>query len=282
MVKAFRPTSLTEALKFRKNHDVMIFNGGSDVMIKYRSGSSVAVNFPKDVLYIGHLSELKNIIEKQDEFIIGSTVTYAQILRHPTIPGYLKQPCEQIGSVAIRNIATLAGNICNASPAGDVLPSLYALNANITLTSAEGHRMIPIKDFIDGPGKIRLNRDEIVTQISFDKVSFSHVFYRKVGTRKANAISKVSVLALANIVDGNIADIRMTIGACGPTVVRIIEAEKLLCGLRIEQIDNVLDEVLSCVTERLKPIDDVRSNRIYRTKVACNLVETFLTKELTL
>ncbi len=282
MVKAYRPTSLSEALLIRKYHDVIIFNGGTDLMVKYRNWTSVAPNFPKDVLYIGQLDELKHIDEKSDNLIFGSAVTYAQLLKHQHISHDLKNLIEQIGSIAIRNIGTLAGNACNASPAGDILPVLYALNANLTLKSADHSRVVAIHDFIEGPGKTNLRSDEIVTEITLKNQTFSHTFYRKVGTRKANAISKVSVFIVADVRDGRMEDIRITIGACGPKVVRVYEAEQLLKGKIVVEIQNIISEVLNIVANKITPIDDVRSTQEYRTKVACNLIETFLVKELIL
>lgn len=251
-------------------------------MVKYRNWTSVPPNFPEDVMYIGHLDELKHIKKQENDLLIGSAVTYAQLLSSQLISQTMKTLIEQIGSVAIRNIGTLAGNVCNASPAGDILPVLYALNANIIVKSVDESRIVSIHDFIQGPGKIDLKRDEMVTDVTFEDKKFSHTFYRKVGTRKANAISKVSVFIVADVCDRKIEDIRMAIGACGPKVVRLTEAEDMLKGKCVDEISSCIKEVLSIVTDKIIPIDDVRSTQEYRTTVACNLVETFLTKELIL
>lgn len=277
---SFRPASLSEALNIRKNDDVMVYCGGSDVMIKYRSWSGTPAQFPKDVLYIGHLKELKSVDVSDFKITIGATVSYAQFLQDERIPTECKKPVEQIGSVAIRNIGTFAGNICNASPAGDTLPMLYALNAKVIVTSTVGKREIAIENFITGPGSTCLKNDEILTHIIIPNKTFSHTFYYKVGTRKANAISKVSVFAVADVVEHRVADIRIAVGSCGPTVIRLREAEEKIINSNISDLELMIKSLLAMYDDRIVAIDDVRSTKVYRSKVALNLIETFLVKEL--
>jgi CO/xanthine dehydrogenase FAD-binding subunit len=280
MVNSFRPATLSEALAIRISNDVMIYNGGSDVMIKYRNWSAIPAAFPKDTLYIGHLKELKTIDVSLSEITIGATVSYAQFLNDSRVPIELKRPVEQIGSVAIRNIGTIVGNICNASPAGDTLPMLYALDAKLILMSASGKRVVAIEDFIIGPGLVQLRKDEIVTHVTIPKKSFSHHYYCKVGTRKANAISKVSVFGLADIKENRIEDVRITIGSCGPTVIRLKSVEAMVIGSIIIDSTLKIDDVLRMYDAKIVPIDDVRSTKVYRSSVALNLIETFLVKEI--
>jgi xanthine dehydrogenase FAD-binding subunit len=282
MVNSFRPMTLSEALDIRKNHNVMIFNGGSDLMVKYRCWSGLSADLPKDVLYIGHLNELKSIDINSSEILIGAAVSYAQFLKDSRLPIEFKHPIEQIGSVAIRNIGTLIGNICNASPAGDTLPMLYALDAKVVIMSTKSQRVVDIADFITGPGSTQLNHDEIVTRIIIPTKTYDRTFYRKVGTRKANAISKVSVFAVADIKENRIDDIRICIGSCGPTVIRARKIESSMINLSLSDLSLDIDRFLRMYDEKIVPIDDVRSTKIYRSKVACNLIKTFLTKEMSL
>jgi xanthine dehydrogenase FAD-binding subunit len=280
MVRSFKPASLLEALHIRKDNDVMVYGGGSDVMIKYRSWSGTPAQFPKDVLYIGHLEELKSIDISDSEIAIGATVSYAQFLQDERIPIEYKRPIEQIGSVAIRNIGTFAGNICNASPAGDTLPMLYALNAKVIVMSTVGKREFAIENFITGPGSTCLKNDEILTHIIIPNKTYSHSYYCKVGTRKANAISKVSVFAIADVFKHQVTDIRIAIGSCGPTVIRLKDVEAKIIGSKMSDLDLMIESVLMMVDDKIVPIDDVRSTKIYRSKVALNLIEVFLIKEL--
>lgn len=251
-------------------------------MVKYRCWSGISVDLPKDILYIGHLNELKSIDINPSEIIIGAAVSYAQFLKDSRLPIEFKHPIEQIGSVAIRNIGTLVGNICNASPAGDTLPMLYALDAKVVIMSTKGQRIVEISDFITGPGSTQLNHDEIVTRIIIPRKTYDRTFYRKVGTRKANAISKVSVFSVADIKESRIDDIRICIGSCGPTVIRVKKIESSIIDLRLSELTLDIDRFLRMYDEKIVPIDDVRSTKIYRSKVACNLIKTFLTKEVIL
>lgn len=280
MVKSFRPTTLSEALFIRKNNDVMVFCGGSDIMVKYRSWSGTPAQFPKDAMYINHLNELKSLDVSSTEITIGAGVSYAQFLHDQRIPIVYKQPIEQIGSVAIRNIGTIVGNICNASPAGDTLPMLYALDAKVVVMSEGIKRVVAIENFISGPGMINLKNDEMVTHVIIPNKTFSHTFYHKVGTRKANAISKVSVFAVANVVEHTVTDIRIAVGSCGPSVIRLKDAEYRIIGSTISELTLMIESLLKMYDEAIVPIDDVRSTKVYRSKVALNLIETFLVKEL--
>ncbi len=280
MVKSFQPTTLSEALDIRMNYDVMVFCGGSDIMIKYRSWSGTPAQFPKDVMYIGHLKELKSLDVNPSEITIGAAVSFSQFLNDERIPTMFKKPIEQIGSVAIRNIGTFAGNICHASPAGDTLPMLYALNAKVVLMSKRFRRVVAIEDFISGPGVTCLKNDEILTYIIIPNTIFSHSFYRKVGSRKANAISKVSVFAVADVVEYRLADVRIAVGSCGPIVIRLKDAEARIIGSNISESDQTVNSLLRMFDDKIVPIDDVRSTKVYRSKVALNLIETFLAKEL--
>lgn len=280
MVKSFRPTNLSEALDIRMNNDVMIFCGGSDIMIKYRSWSGTPAQLPNDVMYIGHLKELRSLDVNPSEIIIGAAVSFDQFLHDERIASMYKKPIEQIGSVAIRNIGTFAGNICHASPAGDTLPMLYALNAKVVLMSKSCKRVVAIEDFISGPGMTCLKNDEILTHIIIPNTVFSHSFYRKVGSRKANAISKVSVFAVADVVEHRLADIRIAVGSCGPTVIRLKDAEARIIGSNIPESQQMVNSVLRMFDDKIVPIDDVRSTKAYRSNVALNLIETFLAKEL--
>lgn len=280
MVSSMRPQTLAEALAIRNNSDVMVYCGGSDVMVKHRSWAGIPVQFPKDVMYIGHLHELKSLVVDHNEIVIGAAVSYAQFLSDTRIPMAYKRPIEQIGSVAIRNVGTFAGNVCNASPAGDTLPMLYALDAKVVVMSVRGKREVAIENFITGPGSTCLKSDEVLTHIIIPNKTFSHTYYYKVGTRKANAISKVSVFAVGDVVDYQVTDVRMAIGSCGPTIIRVRNAEKRIIGSNVLALTSNIDSILKCIDDSIAAIDDVRSTKDYRSKVALNLIKTFLVKEL--
>ncbi len=280
MVNAFYPKTLIEALNIRHTHDTMIINGATDILPRHRPWSGTSIPYTKDVLYLQQVSQTNHIEIKEDVVRIGLGVTYDQFLEHPAISDCWKTPIRQIGSQAIRNQATLIGNVCNASPAGDVLPLLYALDGKMIIQSLDQQRILPIQSFILGPGQIDLQHDEIVTHIEIPIHTYNKTFYHKVGARKANAISKVSVFAVALVIDDIIHDVRISIGACAPTVIRCLSCEDLLKQTSIKQIPTIIQEVLAEYDTRLRPIDDVRSTKEYRRQVALNLIEAFLLKEL--
>jgi CO/xanthine dehydrogenase FAD-binding subunit len=280
MVKSFRPLNLTEALEIRSRENTTVFAGGSDLMVRHRVWSGVIPNFPQPLLFIGHLPELQNIRIENNLLKIGAACTLEQILRDPKIPEYLKLPVSQMASPAIRNLATLGGNICNASPAGDTLPMLYALDAQLILKSKNKTTAVNVKDFITGPGQNILQGDEIAVEIVIPLADYNQFYYRKVGSRKANCISKLSFFGLAKMEAGQVQAVRIAFGAVAPTVVRSTEAESLLEGVRKPHFSALLPELAGAYTPLINPIDDVRSTKKYRRTVSLRLLEHFLLKEL--
>lgn len=281
MVSVYRPGSLSEALTIRSQEMVNVLAGGTDLMVRNRSWSGTLPAFKQGVLFIGHLEELKNISVAKEHITIGASCTLAQILSDSRIPEYVKLPLMQMASPAIRNVATIGGNICNASPAGDTLPMLYALEASVQLVSRQAARIVGIEDFILGPGSIQLREDEILGQIYIPVATFNTWYYKKAGSRKANAISKVSFFAVANGYNSRILDLRIALGAVAPTPVRSREGEERLTGLELATLPDILPEIMNCYEKLLSPIDDIRSSRSYRHRAALLILESFLVHELT-
>jgi len=211
-------------------------------------------------------------------------MTLEELLHHEDTPELLREAIKVMASPAIRHTATLAGNIGNASPAGDSLPVLYILSAEIVLASTKNERVIPISKFILGPGRTAIEPDEMIKEIIIDDVDFTTIYYKKVGGRKADAISKVCFAGCA-LRDGNkITDIRIAFGAVGPTVVRVEELEAAFLkeapteDALIEDTSEVVKatELISQYSSYIKPIDDQRSNAKYRKQIALNLLGDFL------
>lgn len=280
MANACRPVSLEEALALRNREATTVFAGGSDLMVRYRQWSGVVPDFPGTVLFIGHLPEIRRIGREKDIWKIGAACTIAQILEDRGIPDHIKLPLLSMASPSMRNVATLGGNICNASPAGDTLPMLYALDAKLTLRSMDNTRTVAIADFITGPGKNILAADEILTEITIPPGDWPRAYYKKAGARKANSISKVTFYAVARFHGDRIADIRMAIGAAAPTVVRNREAEALLHNRDKSRVPALLETVTDHYAASLRPIDDLRSTEKYRRKTALRIMEHFLLREL--
>ena len=276
MVNAYRPSTIDEALRIRNETKALPLAGGTDLMVRYKNWAGLPPKFSQPVMFVAHLHELKGIEVEGDELIIRSATTLTELLKDGRVPEVLKLAVKEMASPLVRNIATIGGNICNASPAGDTLPPLYALDAKVVLRSVEGERTVPIEDFITGPGQTVLKENEILCEIRIPMDEFDSIFYRKVGTRRANALSKVSFVGLKNLQGDRIDDIRIAFGAVAPTVVRSRDAEKMLKGIRIDEIEQIYPSIEAKYAELIRPIDDQRSTAEYRKIVSLRLLRFFL------
>lgn len=268
--------TLTEALDIRNNGQVIPFAGGTDLMVRRRSWAGTLPRFETPVVFIGKIPELIEISTGGGQLTIGAAATLAAINSHPAVPQILKRAIVEMASPAIRNMGTLGGNICNASPAADTLPPLYALEATVVLQSKSDKRELPISEFITGPGQTVLQSDELMVAIKIPFAEFNKVYYKKVGTRKADALSKVSFAGLARVNGGIIEDVRLAIGAVAPRVVRNPEAEALLKGKQVNGLADMVEEIKKHYLKDIRPIDDQRSNAKYRKLVSLRLVEDFV------
>ena len=283
------PRSLEEALALSSEGYVPVA-GGTDLMVRRHSLKSSPVSMPggagqsiPPLFYTGRVDELLEIKSSSSRIRIGSAVSLGRLLRRSDIPPVLSDAAGSIASPGIRNTATLAGNICNASPAGDSLPALYVLEALIETaklgTDGRIHRReIPAADFITGPGRTVLSEGELVSAVLVPRAEEYSSVFRKVGTRAANALSKLSIAAAWKIDNRIFTDFRLAIGACGPLVLRSGSAESLICGSRLHDIPELAAEIIDIYREKLKPIDDQRSTADYRRNTALRLIEDIINK----
>lgn len=281
MVDTFRPSTLEEAVALRARQRVAPFAGGTDLMVKLRRGAGALPGFTEPVLFLDRCPELRSLGVKDGALEIGSMVTLRTLAESSLVPPTLRDALLSMGGPGLRTVATLGGNICNASPAADTLPFLYAFDARVTLVSQAGERAIPIPDFITGPGKTRLRSDELLRSVLIPAWSPSRAMWRKVGTRKANALTKVSIAALADLSDARgpharILRARIALGAVGPTVVRLTSVEALLEGADLEGAARLGESIRDATRAAVHPIDDQRSTVAYRQEVAAGLVESFV------
>lgn len=272
MVNSWNPSTLEEALRIKKeNPDAVPYAGGSDWMVVRKEQARL--------LFLNHISSLKEITRNGNGICIGAGCVYADLLECGEVPELLKTAVRGIAAPGIRNVGTMGGNICNASPAGDTLPALYVLNAQVKLASLNEEnelvrRVLPIEDFIHGVRRTDLRPEELLEQIVIPNESFTHIYYQKVGARRAQAISKLSFAALAKVENGVVTDFRAAFGSVGITVVRKKEQEALVLGKRCSELD--CEEILRRYGESINPIDDQRSTAVYRKKVCLNLLGDFL------
>jgi|LGVF01.2.fsa_nt_gb CO/xanthine dehydrogenase FAD-binding subunit len=276
MVKHFIPSTLAEALEFISNNETKIISGGTDLMVQRRSWAETPPKFDKDVIYIFNLKEL-NYIKKTNSFLrIGATTPVSDVLEHQDTPKLLKEAISIMASPALRNLATIAGNIGNASPAGDTLPIMYLYNAQIKLENKDDFRILPINEVILGPRNIILENNEMITEVIIPLDAFTKTNFTKIGGRKADAISKVSFTGALNVVENIVEDFRICFGAVGPTVVRNTDIENKYQNISLIELKANISNIIKDYDEIVKPIDDQRSTKEYRKKVALNLLKDFI------
>ncbi|MEH7334520.1 FAD binding domain-containing protein [Neobacillus drentensis] len=277
-ITAYRFDRLDQTLSQLNKEDCAIIAGGTDVMVLHKSRRGVPPKIPKPIVFIDHLTELKQVYHLYKDLHIGACCTYSELLEHPIIPVALKNAIKSIAAPAIRNRGTLGGNICNASPAGDTLPLLYVYNAKLLLRSVNGERIVAINDFIQGPRRVQRDPNELVTEIILPSVleEAAHVVFEKVGNRNADAIAKVGFAGYIRINEARIEDARFAFGAVGPTMVRSLNIEKKLVGKTIPLASSDIAEIVADFDKIIKPIDDQRSTAVYRKTVALNLLRYFL------
>lgn len=275
MINHFIPNSLCEALDILSKHDCYIMAGGTDLMVQKHRSSGLLPTFEKDVLYISDLSELNYIKEDNEKVYIGATTKYRDIERSDIVPQMLKDVIKELASPNIRNMATLAGNIGNASPAGDSLVALYILDASVKLMSKSGERVLLVKDFIKGVRKKDIRCDELIVEIIIPKLNIEYKWV-KVGSRAAESISKLSFIGAYKLEKNKVADLRIAFGSVSITVVRNKDIENKYIGLEKEALIKQRATILADYDQIINPITDQRSTKDYRKKVCLNLLDNFI------
>jgi len=274
-----RPHSLVEALAMRAAEGPALkpFAGGTDLMVSLEAGTLKDRRF----LDLSRLAELRQVSLDGDQLVIGAMVTYTQLARHPLVirnfPNIV-QAAVLTGARAIQNRGTLGGNIANASPAADTPPALLTYDAEIELGSVRGRRRLPYCEFHTGYKQTLMGPDEIITAIviSTARQGTLRHGYVKVGTRSAQAISKVVFSASGSFDGGVCHSVRLAFGSVAPKVLRAQAAEDLLLG-KVWTVDLVNEAVLT-IAATLSPIDDIRSSAAYRLGVSSNVAARVLSQ----
>lgn len=274
------PRDLADALEQISRNKFIPFAGGTDFMVKNKRHGGLIVNPKSPLIFLSRIPELKGLLRKNNVISIGSSTTFSEILEHRDLSPAFLHSCLEIATIGIRNVATLGGNICNASPAADVLPVLYCLNAEVVIKSQGEEHLLPIENFITGPGKTIRKDNELLTAVRFEEQSFSKEIFKKIGTRKANALSKLSFCGMAKIERDIVTDLRISFGAVAPTVVRSRVLEKEIIGKSNSWLKTNIGSITAKYNELINPIDDQRSNAEYRRKVSINILEDFLLNEI--
>jgi xanthine dehydrogenase FAD-binding subunit len=273
------PRSLDEAADILRAGNVTILAGGTDVMPQSKAGR---LKFQPTLMSIQHVPELRGIAQAQGIVRIGALTTITELLNSALVRerfNALWQACDHFASDQLRNAGTIGGNICNASPAGDTLVPLLALDAKVVLAGkpngALAIRTMPLADFFVAPGRTKREVTELLTavDIPLPPAGFVSEFF-KFGTRPALDVSTISI-GLGAVRDGKtLRDVRVAFGAVAPTPIRAPQTEAAIEGKPLD--DAAIEAALTAAARDIHPISDVRASDWYRRELVHNILQRML------
>jgi len=261
-LELLEPGNLKDALRMlREEGPLTPLAGCTDIYVSYNFGDLSTTRY----INIWNFDELRKIEKKKTTLSIGALASYTQMIKNKDVRKWLPMLVDasrEVGGIQIQNRGTLGGNIANGSPAGDTLPVLAAVDAVVVLRNIDGKRRVPFNEFYRGYRESVMNPDELIVAVEFPVVKGKQ-WFRKVGTRAAQAISKI---VMAGVRDTKP---RIALGSVAPTVIRLPKTEEALAsGSSIEEAQEILKQEIS-------PIDDIRSTEKYRRQVSANLLARF-------
>jgi carbon-monoxide dehydrogenase medium subunit len=266
--------STEQALTLLDEHKgaARIIAGGTDLLLEMHQGIHDPI---QTLIDISRVEDLCQITLEDDCLRLGAGVTHNQCLDDPRIREFalpLAMASWEVGAPQIRNTGTIVGNLVTASPANDTIVPLYALNARLEIQSLKGKREIALKDFYTGVRKHILKVDELVTAVLIPKMSSNQRgVFLKLGLRKAQAISLVTMAAVITQDQDQITDAKITLGAVAPTIIHAEKAEKYLVGRSFSE--EIIESAANLAMEASKPIDDIRGSAAYRQEITRVLVQ---------
>jgi CO/xanthine dehydrogenase FAD-binding subunit len=265
-----RPNTLDEALSLLKNSPRKILAGGTDVYAALGDHNNL-----QNVLDITAISGLSGIEDKGDHWRIGASSTWSDLIDAdlPRSFDCLKLAAREVGGIQIQNAGTIAGNLCNASPAADGVPPLMAMNASVELSSIHGQKIMNLKDFITGPRQTKLAKTELMSAILIPKSNEKSVSsFLKLGSRKYLVISITMVAVVLEPSNINtIKNISVSVGSCSAVACRLDKLEDKLKGYDFRQVSYLDFEEKFFAP--LNPIDDIRATGKYRLEASAELVK---------
>ncbi|TPJ63273.1 xanthine dehydrogenase family protein subunit M [Mesorhizobium sp. B2-7-1] len=268
MIRYAKPTTVDEALALLGEDRWRILAGGTDFY-----PAQGAKPFRDNILDINGLAGLRGIAETDEHWRIGARTTWTDVVRHslPAAFDALKASAREVGSVQIQNVASVAGNLCNASPAADGVPALLALDADVELRSAKAIRHLPLGAFILGNRRTALQAGEMVTAIRVPKRSTAgNSAFVKLGARRYLVISIAMAAARLVVENGVVAEAAIAVGSCSAVARRLAGVEAALRGQPVTPA--LADAVLPAPMDELSPIADVRGSAEYRQDAAREIV----------
>ena len=267
-----RPTRTDQALALLARGGQTILAGGTDF---YPSRVGIAAR--DDVVDITALADLRGIEEREKDWRFGAATTWTAVFEAKLPPLFdgLKLAAREVGGMQIQNTGTVAGNLCNASPAADGVPALLALDAIVEIAAARSRRTLPLDQFVLGPRKTALQAGELVTSILVPKPAHpARSDFLKLGARKYLVISIAMVACVLEIEEGVVRSARVAVGSCSPVAIRVPQLEQALAGKPLDR--NLAAHARPEHLGRLSPIDDVRASAGYRKEAALTLIRRSL------
>ena len=279
-VELHRPGSLEEALRLMEVPGAKPIAGGTDLIIDLRGGACEA----RELVDLTRVKELDYIREEAGRIRIGAMTHHTDLVDSALIKSkapFLGEAADLVGSVQIRNMGTIGGNVCNASPGADTATPLLSLGAEAAISSADGSRTIPLTEFFTGPKRTSLKPGELLTELSFPTPpAGSGGAFQKLGRRRGCTLSLINIAAYVELKAETCSDVRVAVGACAPTPVRITDVEGMLKGRRMD--DSLIGEVSSACYGLVQPSQRAhsRASEEYRREMSCVLMRRALTTAL--
>jgi xanthine dehydrogenase small subunit len=276
MIAYLRPRSLEEAIAIRATRDVAVIAGGTDIYPAHTARRAWGEPTHKDVLDITAIPGLRAIEETAAGWRIGCLVTWSALAEAP-LPALfdgLKRAARDVGGRQVQNRATLIGNLCTASPAGDGIPNLLALDASVEVAGPQGRRVVPLGDFLTGYRSTALRADEIVTALLVPRLDGARGNFEKLGARRYLVISiAMAAGVVATDAARRITTARLAVGACSAVAQRLPGLEAALRGVPLAGAAQVPE---TAHLAALSPIDDIRASAAYRREATLTLLRDLL------
>ncbi len=274
----YKTSTLREALELiDRLDDFKVIAGGTDLVMDLRIGRYK----PRNIIDISEVKELNYIVDEGDHIRIGALTRLQEIMESPIVKAktpVLAEAIHQMASWQIRNIATIGGNLCNASPAADTAPPLMILEAKLKLISRNDERIVPITEFFLGPRKTVLRKNELLAEIIVPYEKDAGTSMIKLGRRTAFTLSIVAVATLVRVENGKFKDVRVALNSVAPKPIRARSVEEALKGKEVSL--EVVEEASKLVVNDISPISDVRASAEYRKEMSIILTRDSLLKSL--
>jgi len=279
-VDSYIPVDLKDCLEELATENYWLFAGGTDLMIRKRQWHGASRKFQAPVMFINDLADLNGITADEDYVYIKACNSLLEVYNNPLVPEILKKAVITMANPAIRNMATIGGNIANAAKVGDTLPVLFLLDAKIELRSKNDRRIEKISDFIKGKYDTDLRKGELLYQIIIPNKNFEVSYFHKLGTRHGDILSKLSISSVLTIKDHVIKDFRVVFGAINDKPLRDRFIEEKIINKEISQGQSLIYTLIEDYRVLLHGETDKRSTRRYREETAIKILHNYLKEEL--